>query len=181
MNVLLVGCGFTSTLTAFLLRSKYPNIHLTLWDKARGPGGRASVRRGPNETFVDLGTQFITTNNSIISKYSVIYNMLISSNNLVPMMCKVIGMRESPDDKHFIAPNGTSSVVKYLLDNSKVNDIKFGRRICTILPTGNVKCIDGYEQTFDLIIITNPIPQILELECPILQTGVLYYIKNQYR
>ncbi|XP_050436313.1 renalase-like [Adelges cooleyi] len=175
MKVLLVGCGLTSTITAYLLRTRSSNVHLTLWDKARGPGGRTSVRRGPNGTFVDLGAQFITTDEWTLKKYSDIYNLLISTKHLVPMTCNVEGLQEVQGEQHFIAPNGTNSLVKHLLDNAKVDSIVFERRVSSILPSGNVKCTDGFEQIFDLIILTVPAPQLLELECPIISSVINPY------
>lgn len=169
MKVLLIGCGLTSTITAYLLRSRIPNIHLTLWDKARGPGGRTSVRRGPHGTFVDLGAQFITTDLSILSKYSEIYDQLISTKTLTSMNCKIEGL-ESNGKQHFIAPNGTNSLVKHFLNNANVNCTKFERRVCAITPTGKVTCICGSEELFDLVIITVPAPQILQMDCPISKT-----------
>lgn len=170
MKVLLIGCGLTSTITAYLLRTRIPNIHLTLWDKARGPGGRTSVRRGPHGTFVDLGAQFITTDSSTLSKYSEIYEQLISTKTLAPMNCKIEGLSESNGKHHFIAPNGANSLVKHFLNNANVDCTKFERRVSTITPTGKVTCICGSEELFDLIIITAPTPQILQMDCPIPQT-----------
>lgn len=171
MKVLLIGCGLTSTATAYLLRTRIPNIHLTLWEKARGPGGRASVRRGPKGTSVDLGTQFITTDSSTLSKYSEIYEQLISTKTLTPMSCKIEGLSESNNQTHhFIAPNGTNSLVKYFLNNANVDCIEYERRVCAITSTGKVTSVCGSEESFDLIIITAPAPQILQMDCPISQS-----------
>lgn len=169
MKILLIGCGLTSTITAYLLRTRIPNIHVTVWDKARGPGGRTSVRRGPNGTFVDLGAQFITTDTSALSKYSEVYEQLICSKMLAPMKCKIEGLSESEGKKHFIAPNGTNSLVKYFLKNAYVDCTRFERRVCAITPKGKVTCICGAEELFDVVIITAPAPQILQLDCPIPQ------------
>lgn len=171
MKVLLIGCGLTSSFTAYLLRARFPNIHLTLWDKARGPGGRASVRRGTKGTSVDLGIQFITTDSSILSKYSMIYEQLISTKTLTPMSCKIEGLSELNNQTyHFIAPNGTNSLVKYFLNNANIDCIQFERRVCAITSTGKVTSVCGSEESFDLIIITAPAPQILQINCPISQS-----------
>ncbi|VVC45677.1 Amine oxidase,FAD/NAD(P)-binding domain [Cinara cedri] len=170
MKVLLIGCGLTSTATAYLLRARIPNIHLTVWEKARGPGGRASVRRGPKGISVDLGVQFITTDSSALSKYSVIYEQLISTKTLTPMDCKIEGLSKSNNqNNHFIAPNGTNSLVKYFLNNANVDCIEFERRVSAITSSGKVISICGSEEFFDLIIITVPAPQILQMECPMSQ------------
>ncbi|XP_025203188.1 renalase-like [Melanaphis sacchari] len=170
MKVLLIGCGLTSTITAYLLRTRIPNIHLTLWDKARGPGGRTSVRRGPNGTFVDLGAQFISTDASTLSKYSIIYEPLISSKTLTPMNCKIEGLSDSHQTQHFIAPSGANSLVKYFLNYANIDCTKFERRVSAITSTGKVTCICGSEESFDIIVITAPVPQILQMDCPMSQT-----------
>lgn len=170
MRVLLIGCGLTSSITAFLLRTRIPDIHLTIWEKARGPGGRTSVRRGPNGTFVDLGAQFITTDSSMLSKYSEIYDNLISSKTLTPMNCKIEGLSESNDKQHFITPNGTNSLVKYFINNANIDCTKFETRVCAITSKGKVTSICGSEKLFDLIIITAPAPQILQMDCPMYTT-----------
>lgn len=170
MKVLLIGCGLTSTITAFLLRTRIPNIHLTLWEKARGPGGRTSVRRGPNDTFVDLGAQFITTDSSTLSKYSEIYENLISTKTLTLMNCKIEGLSESNGKQHFIAPNGTNSLVKYFLNHANIDCTKFETRVNAITSEGKVTSICGNENVFDLIIITAPAPQILQMDCPMSTT-----------
>jgi predicted NAD/FAD-dependent oxidoreductase len=167
MKILLIGCGLTSTITAYLLRTRIPNIHITVWDKARGPGGRTSVRRGPNGTFVDLGAQFITTDSSALTKYSDIYKNLIISKVLEPMKCRIEGLSESHGKQHFIAPNGTNTLVKYFLNNANVDCTMFEKRVSTITPNGKVTCICGTEEFFDVVIITTPAPQILQLDCPI--------------
>lgn len=170
MRILLIGCGFTSAITAHLLRTRIPNVHLTIWDKARGPGGRTSVRRGPHHTFVDLGAQFITTDSSTLSKYSEIYEQLLSSKTLIPMKCKIEGLSESSDKQHFVAPSGTSSIVKYFLNSAKVDCIGYERRVSAIDSSGKVTCDNGSEDSFDLIILTPPAPQILQMNCPIPQS-----------
>lgn len=169
MRVLLIGCGLTSTITAYLLRTRIPNVHITLWDKARGPGGRTSVRRGPNGTFVDLGAQFISTDSSTLSKYSEIYEQLVASKVLTPMKCKVEGLSQSRDKQHFVAPDGANSLVKYFLNNANVDCVKFERRVSAITPTGAVTSVCGSEEHFDLIIVTAPAPQILQMDCSIPQ------------
>ncbi|KAL5234443.1 hypothetical protein ACI65C_001853 [Semiaphis heraclei] len=185
MKVLLIGCGLTSTITAYLLRTRIPNIHLTIWEKARGPGGRTSVRRGPNNTFVDLGAQFITSDASTLSKYSDIYEPLISTKTLTPMNCKIEGIAEN-NKQHFIAPNGANSLVKYFLNYANIDCTKFEKRVSAITSTGKVSCICGSEESFDLIVITAPAPQILEMNCPMSQTvrneleKIIYSIRFTY-
>ena len=56
-RVLLVGGGITSAMTASIIMETIPNICVTVWDKARGAGGRMSTSRSPSDptSSVDLG------------------------------------------------------------------------------------------------------------------------------
>ena len=62
-KVLLVGSGITAAVTGALLKKQaQEQISLTIWDKARGAGGRMSTSRSPgdSECIADLGAQYIT-------------------------------------------------------------------------------------------------------------------------
>ena len=57
-----VGGGITSAATAAFMKEKLREINLTIFDKARGAGGRMSTSRSPNnsECTADLGAQYIS-------------------------------------------------------------------------------------------------------------------------
>jgi len=63
MELLVVGAGITGSLTAALLarRCQELAVGLTVWDKARGAGGRMSTHRLPADPsmHVDMGAQYI--------------------------------------------------------------------------------------------------------------------------
>ena len=52
----IIGSGISGSTIANLLNKKYSVI---LFDKARGPGGRASFKRIKGKTGFDHGTQYI--------------------------------------------------------------------------------------------------------------------------
>lgn len=167
-KILLVGTGITSAVTGLFLRSCIPEALLVVWDKAKGIGGRMSTSRSSsdNSCIADLGAQYITTTEEIIKKNGDIYEPLFTEGIIEPMKCNILGMRESDNLKNFVTPYGMSSIVKHLLKKAEINEICFEHHITEISVVSNkwfVKTISGTENYFDIIILTMPIPQILEL------------------
>ena len=63
-RLLIVGAGLTGSVTASLLRRKFPKdlLDITVWEKSRGAGGRMNTNRratDPKAT-IDLGAQYIS-------------------------------------------------------------------------------------------------------------------------
>lgn len=167
-KILLVGTGVTSAVTGLFLRSCMPQALLVVWDKAKGIGGRMSTSRSSsdNSCIADLGAQYITTTEEIIRNNGDIYEPLFTEGIIEPMTCNVVGMRESDSHKNFVTPYGMSSVVKYLLKKAEINEICFEHHISDISVVSSklfVKTTSGTENYFDIIILTMPVPQILEL------------------
>ena len=63
-NFSVIGGGITSAVSASLLskQSCSKNVKLSVWDKARGAGGRMSTSRSPGnpQCITDLGAQYIS-------------------------------------------------------------------------------------------------------------------------
>lgn len=71
-KVLVVGSGITAAVTGALLRKQAnEKISLTIWDKARGAGGRMSTSRssGDADCKADLGAQYITVSPENFDKH----------------------------------------------------------------------------------------------------------------
>lgn len=167
-KILLVGTGLTSAVTGLFLRSYVSQAFLVVWDKARGIGGRMSTSRSSSDDscIADLGAQYITTTDETIKNNSDIYEPLFTEGIIEPMKCNVVGMRENDGLKNFVTPHGMSSVVKYLLKKAEINEICFEHHITEISMDKSkwiVKTTSGTEDYFDIIILTMPVPQILEL------------------
>ena len=138
-RVLLVGGGITSALTASILHESLPNLCLTVWDKARGAGGRMSTSRSsanPQST-VDLGAQYISASPQYYTQHQDIYKAMINDGIFVPANVSLIeGMREErlaegEKTRHFVVPDGMSSLVKHVFKQSGA-EMHFGKRISTI-------------------------------------------------
>ncbi|XP_033127274.1 renalase-like isoform X2 [Anneissia japonica] len=124
----------------------------------------------PNST-VDLGAQYISCTPAYASSHAQFYSELISNHILTPCQVVIEGMRDSDGDtKHYVTPKGTSSIVKYYLQQSGAN-IHHNCHLQTI----DVKCDDGVEtilaehqgsdqkHSFDVVVLSQPVPQILQL------------------
>lgn len=63
-RLLIVGAGLTGSVTASLLRRKFPKdvLNITVWEKSRGAGGRMTTNRNPSDPrcTADLGAQYVS-------------------------------------------------------------------------------------------------------------------------
>ena len=171
-RVLLVGGGLTSAVTATLIRQtcELANIELCVWDKARGFGGRMSTSRlssnKNSNCLADLGAQYITATPHYASLHSKYYDELKSSKLLTPLKLPIENKKSYNDGTtDYICPLGSSSLVKHFFNKSHT-EVNFGMRVSKIendaklwrvyTETGDVEC-------FDALILTIPVPQVLEL------------------
>jgi len=166
-SVLLVGAGLTSSLTASLLAESLPGLSVAVWEKARGAGGRFATSRAPSNPSctVDLGAQYLSPSPEEVGGSQ--YQALLSAGLLQPVdLNRVKGHRHGDGGDHFVAPQGASSLVKHFLKQSNA-DTTFGRRVAEILATEDgrwrVKSECGQEAEFDAVVVTAPVPQILQL------------------
>lgn len=170
-KVLLVGSGITAAVTGALLRQKMSKqISLTIWDKARGAGGRMSTSRSPGdaECIADLGAQYITVSPENFEKYREIYGNLLDKHILEPLSTGAFkGLKEFPSGtQHFVTPNGMNSLVKYFIALSSPDATKFLYHVSAIRKNGEkllVETTTGTKEDFDVVILTIPIPQVLNL------------------
>jgi renalase len=90
------------------------------------------------------------------------------SKTLEPLNCRIEGLKEFPEGtRHFVAPAGTNSVVKHFFADGG-HQVFFERHIVAIDLQADdkwlVKTKSGQEQVFDAVILTMPVPQILQLK-----------------
>ncbi|XP_051927696.1 renalase isoform X2 [Hippocampus zosterae] len=121
-RVLVVGAGLTGSLSACLLRRelKDKNVHIVVWDKARGVGGRMSTFRPPDPSChsADLGAQYISATREYARSHHSFYTELLAEGILRPLDCAVEGLRHKDGSTDYVAPLGMSSVVKHFLRQS---------------------------------------------------------------
>ncbi|XP_059707048.1 renalase isoform X3 [Haemorhous mexicanus] len=119
-RVLVVGAGLTGAAGAALLRGA-PRGQVAVWDKARGAGGRMSTTRADRGS-ADLGAQFVTCEPELAGPRLSFYEELVTHGILKPLTAPVEGMVVREGSCNFVAPQGISSVVKYYLEQSVINE-----------------------------------------------------------
>ena len=140
-KVLVIGGGITSAVSTSILSEKLgKNVQITVWDKARGAGGRMSTSRSPGnpDCTADLGAQYISTKPEVFKGHEGIYQDLISNKLIRKFDGLVENEHHSEGVIHYIATEGTASIVKHFFNKSGV-DVKFGNHINHILITTDDK------------------------------------------
>ncbi|XP_061837182.1 renalase isoform X2 [Nerophis lumbriciformis] len=168
-RVLIVGAGLTGSLCACLLRRNMDNkVHIVVWDKARGSGGRMCTSRPPDSQCqsADIGAQYITATHEYAQSHHSLYTELVSAGVLRPLDCVVEGLRHQEGSQNYVAPLGMSSVVKHFLCESGA-DLFLEHHVTGLYRRGaswEVHRKHGASERFDSVILTMPVPQILQLQ-----------------
>ncbi|XP_077359671.1 renalase [Festucalex cinctus] len=169
-RVLVVGAGLTGSLFACLLRRKLKDrkVHIVVWDKARGAGGRMSTFRPPDPSShsADLGAQYISTTREYAHSHHSFYSELLAAGVLRPLDCPVEGLRQKDGGVDYVAPLGMSGVVKHFLQQSGA-EVLFERQASGLYrrrASWEVRSKQGGGGQFDAVLLTIPVPQILQLE-----------------
>ncbi|XP_039559647.1 renalase isoform X5 [Passer montanus] len=163
-RVLVVGAGLTGAAGAALLRGA-PRGQVAVWDKARGAGGRMSTTRTDRGS-ADLGAQFVTCEPELAGPRLSFYEELVTHGILQPLTAPVEGMVVREGSRNYVAPQGISSVVKYYLEQSGA-EVSYEQHVTHIsLRDGRweVSRKAGPPEHFDVVILTMPVPQILQLQ-----------------
>ncbi|XP_051473025.1 renalase isoform X2 [Apus apus] len=167
MRVLVVGAGLTGGACAALLRGA-ARARLAVWEKARGAGGRMGTSRGARDPActADLGAQYVTLEAGRAGPRGSLSEELLSHGILEPLRAPVEGMVVKEGSCNYVAPQGISSIVKYYLKQSGA-DVFYEQHVTHIsLRDGKweVSRKTGPPEQFDIVILTMPVPQILQLQ-----------------
>lgn len=172
-SVLVVGAGCTGSGLAYYL-SKQPSsskVGLTVWDKARGPGGRfATLRsREPGLAILDTGAQYITRGAGGTPADAELYSEL-QSHGVIQPLCGTVENARPEHTKHeqYVASSGMSSISQHLLATAGAT-VEYERRVHELSVAGDaqqwrVTDTDGRSELFDAVVLTLPTPQLLELQ-----------------
>ena len=182
-RLLIVGAGLTGSLTATVLQRASLPITMTVWDKAKGAGGRMSTHRASDRPnlHVDMGAQYISKSKSEDKGLKEkLYEELVSSGVLVPFSGPIQGEREDLSKnvvEKYVGPKGLSGVVKHFLAQSKacvlyghpLKEVNIEVGASSPAQTGGICCLsDDQVEKFDTIVFTIPVPQLLQLKGNIL-------------
>lgn len=168
-RVLIVGAGLTGSLCACLLRRELQSkVHIVVWDKSRGAGGRMSTSRPPDPSSysAELGAQYISATPAYAQSHHSFYSELLAAGILKPLDCIIEGLKQKDNSSNYVTPLGMSSLVKHFLSESGA-DLFLERHVTGVYRRGatwEVKRKVGDSETFDAVVLTMPVPQILQLE-----------------
>ena len=156
-----IGSGISGATIANLLNKKHS---VTLFDKARGPGGRASFKRVKGKIGFDHGTQYISPKSKEFKKFT---NDLINKKILKHWNGNHIfqNSKKKENKKHLkiIGKNGNNDISKYLLKGinchyqNQLKKISFKKGLWHLLFE------NGVTRTYKCIILTCPFPQLKKL------------------
>ncbi|XP_072196883.1 renalase isoform X1 [Excalfactoria chinensis] len=163
-RVLVVGAGLTGSACAALLQGA-TRERVSVWDKARGAGGRMSTSRSAQDAActADLGAQYVSRSAGARGSF---YEELLSHGILKPLSARIEGLVEKEGSCDYVAPQGISSVVKYYLRQSGA-DVFYERHVTHISLQDGKWEVSGKmasPELFDVVILTMPVPQILQLQ-----------------
>jgi len=156
-----IGSGISGATIANLLNKKF---QVNLYDKGRGPGGRASFKRVKGQIGFDHGTQYFSPKTIEFKKF---VNRLIKIKILKKWSGNHIFLnsKKKENKKHIkiIGKKGNNDICKFLLKKvkcfyqSEVKKIYYKNKLWFLLFT------DGKIRTYKGVILTCPFPQLKKL------------------
>ena len=156
-----IGSGISGATIANLLNKKF---QVNLYDKGRGPGGRASFKRVKGQIGFDHGTQYFSPKTIEFKKFT---NRLIKIKILKKWSGNHIFLnsKKKENKKHIkiIGKKGNNDICKFLLKKvkcfyqSEVKKIYYKNKLWFLLFT------DGKLRTYKGVILTCPFPQLKKL------------------
>ena len=168
----IVGSGIAGSTIANLLSKKYS---VEIFDKARGPGGRASNRRYKKDLSFDHGLQYISPKSKGFAKF-------IQDLEKKKIVKKWLGnhldfaFEKKNKSPKYIGVKANNAIPKYLILNIKANyqslvtNIKFNDNFWQITINNKDKI------NFKNLILTCPYPQLISLSSKYLPKQI---IKNK--
>ena len=165
----IVGSGIAGSTIANLLSKKYS---VEIFDKARGPGGRASNRRYKNNLSFDHGLQYISPNSNKFKKFL----LDLEKKNIIKEWLGNhldFNLKKKINSKKYIGKKANNDVCKYLIKDIKSNfislvtNIKFNSDywIITLNNKDKFYCKN--------LILTCPFPQLVKMSSKYLNKRIL--------
>ena len=164
-----LGSGIAGSTIANLLSKKY-SVHV--FDKARGPGGRASNKRFKNNLSFDHGVQYISPKSKLFIKYiQKLYKNRILKNwdgNHLDFT-----FEKKPFSKKYIGKKANNDLVKYNLKNIKQLFASPIKKIDFKKYFWEITLKDKSKHQFKSLIMTCPFPQLKKLAKQYLDRNIL--------
>ena len=155
----ILGSGVSGSTIAKLLSRKY-KIHV--FDKARGPGGRASNKRFKGNLSFDHGVQYISPETKEFKKFIATLHkknvLKIWNGNHLDLT-----FQKKTMNKKFIGRNGNNAISKFLLRGIKQSYSSQIEKIVFKKNFWELKLAGGETRHARSIILTLPYPQLKKL------------------
>ena len=167
----IIGSGISGATIANLLSKKNSVI---LFDKARGPGGRASFKRVKGKKGFDHGTQYISPKTKEFKKFT---KLLLKKRILKIWGGKhvFLNSKKKEDKKHvkIIGKNGNNDISKYLLKKIKCNYQSELKKIYYKNKSWHLYFDNGKFFSVKNLILTCPFPQVKKLSRKFIRNSFL--------
>lgn len=174
VKILVVGAGVTGSLCAYLIRQRLPSklqCQIIVWEKSRGIGGRMAASRNPSnmDSIAELGAQYITPQKQYKPLHFDFYQEL--DGILSPITQDIAGLINKQDQENLKSKTGLSAIAKHFF-NKSFADIMCSQRLTELKLNDNNPSNwhaweafneNGNSDNFDAVILTMPVPQILEI------------------
>jgi predicted NAD/FAD-dependent oxidoreductase len=166
-NFCVIGSGISGATIANLLSKKYS---IDLFDKARGPGGRASFKRLDKAKGFDHGTQYISPKTKAFKKFveKLIKKKILKKWGGNHLFLKK-SRKEIKNHTKIIGCKGNNDISKYLLKNIECNYFHELEKIEYIKRNWTLTFTDGNKKTYEKLILTCPFAQLLKLSKKFIQ------------
>jgi predicted NAD/FAD-dependent oxidoreductase len=169
-RILIVGAGITGAAVYRFLRTLMPhtNAVVSVWEAQRSAGGRMASDYFSSVHRCDLGAQYISR--AIVDKdeCAEVYDYLVDAGalQLLPNNNVIHGMRpEHTTGRHYIAPQGTASIVSSLLQGAMIytgtelRDLQVDAERGTVTATKTT----GASEEFDVVVMATTTPSVLSV------------------
>ena len=160
-NFCVIGSGISGATIANLLSKKNS---VDLFDKARGPGGRASFKRLDEIKGFDHGTQYISPKTSEFKRF---VKKLIKKKVLKNWRGKHLFLNKSKKEiknhKKIIGRKGNNDISKYLLKNIRCNYFHELKKIDYKKKKWFLTFSNGEKKIYNKLILTCPFEQLYKL------------------
>ena len=164
----IIGSGISGATIANLLSKKHSVI---LFEKARGPGGRASFKRIKGKMGFDHGTQYISPKTKEFKKF---IKSLIKKRVLKIWGGKhvFLNSKKKEDKKHIkvIGKNGNNDISKFLLTKINCNYQSELKKIYYRNKSWHLYFDNGKSKSFKNLILTCPFPQLKKLSAKFIRS-----------
>ena len=157
-----------------------PESRVVVWEALDVLGGRFHTERTANGGACDTGAQYVTVTDdeAVASLNAPVLEELSSAGILTAMHGRILGGRAA-DGKgaNYVAPAGLSSVVTHMFASSRLLPVCARRavRLCAATTPSSgesargggqqweVYAADGHVESFDAVVLTQPLPDMLAL------------------